>query len=121
MSDVVQIAKDRRASLTAEIGKLDEFINMAEMLLANDPHGSDDVAKVKEEALSEPEKRQAAQPNLADAVLEEMPGDALPAAGTNATDRKSAGQKPDEEVLNLRSKDSSEPSKRQGLFRQAIA
>ena len=121
MSDVVQIAKDRRENLTAEIGKLDDFINMAEALLANDPPDSDDAAKAKDGTQSEPDKKRAAQSNLAEAVLEEMPGDAQPAEGTDATDKKSIRQKPDEEVLNLLSKDSSEPARRQGLFRQTIA
>ncbi len=33
MTDVVEIAKARRATLAAEIGKLDNFIRMAEALL----------------------------------------------------------------------------------------
>ena len=33
MTDVVEIAKERQARLTAEIGRLDSFIRMAEALL----------------------------------------------------------------------------------------
>ncbi len=33
MTDVVEIAKERQARLAAEIGKLDDFIRMAEMLV----------------------------------------------------------------------------------------
>ncbi len=33
MTDVVEIAKERRATLAAEIGKLDNFIRMAEALV----------------------------------------------------------------------------------------
>ena len=33
MTDVVEIAKERQARLAAEIGKLDDFIRMAEALL----------------------------------------------------------------------------------------
>ena len=33
MTDVVEIAKERQAKLAAEIGKLDNFISMAEALL----------------------------------------------------------------------------------------
>ena len=35
MTDVVEIAKKRRAALAAEIGKLDDFIRMAEKLVEN--------------------------------------------------------------------------------------
>ena len=37
MTDVVEIAKERRAGLAAEIAKLDEFIRMAEMLVKYTP------------------------------------------------------------------------------------
>ena len=37
MTDVVEIAKERRARLAAEIAKLDEFIRMAEMLVKYNP------------------------------------------------------------------------------------
>ena len=33
MTDVVEIAQKRKAKLAAEIGKLDNFINMAEALI----------------------------------------------------------------------------------------
>ncbi len=33
MTDVVEIAKERRVRLAAEIGKLDDFIRMAEALM----------------------------------------------------------------------------------------
>ena len=33
MTDVVEIAKERRVRLAAEIGKLDDFVRMAEALL----------------------------------------------------------------------------------------
>ncbi len=35
MTDVVEIAKKRRDALAAEIGKLDDFIRMAEKLVEN--------------------------------------------------------------------------------------
>ncbi len=35
MTDVVEIAKERRDALAAEIGKLDEFVCMAEKLAEN--------------------------------------------------------------------------------------
>jgi hypothetical protein len=36
MTDVVEIAKERRVSLAAEIGALDDFIRTAEKLLSDD-------------------------------------------------------------------------------------
>jgi hypothetical protein len=35
MTDVVEIAKERREALAAEIGKLDDFVCMAENLVEN--------------------------------------------------------------------------------------
>ena len=40
MTDVVEIAKECRATLAAEIGKLDDFIRMAEALLKHSPSKS---------------------------------------------------------------------------------
>jgi hypothetical protein len=37
MTDVVELAKERRARLATEIAKLDEFIHMAEMLVKYSP------------------------------------------------------------------------------------
>jgi len=37
MTDVVELAKERRARLAAEIAKLDEFIHMADMLVKYNP------------------------------------------------------------------------------------
>ena len=42
MSDVLKIANDRRAELKQEIGKLDEFIGMAESLIRGSRSGSGD-------------------------------------------------------------------------------
>ncbi len=35
MTDVIEIAKERRDALSAEIGKLDDFVCMAETLVEN--------------------------------------------------------------------------------------
>ena len=35
MTDIIEIAKMRRNALASEIGKLDEFVSVAEMLLQN--------------------------------------------------------------------------------------
>ncbi len=49
MTDVVEIAKERRARLAAEIGRLDDFIRMAEALvkynLSKSNEASSDVFK----------------------------------------------------------------------------
>lgn len=37
MTDVVELAKERRARLATEIAKLDEFIHMADMLVKYSP------------------------------------------------------------------------------------
>jgi hypothetical protein len=37
MTDVIALAKERRARLAAEIAKLDEFIHMADMLVKYSP------------------------------------------------------------------------------------
>lgn len=105
MSDIIQIAKDRRVRLTAEIGKLEEFIGMAEALLMSHAKESDDAPK-----------SEAADAERADATDEDQP-----AAEPKADDKKAAATKVDDEVLNLLSKDSTQAPKRQGLFRQAMA
>ncbi len=40
MTDVVEIAKERQSRLATEIGKLDDFIRMAEMLVKYNPSES---------------------------------------------------------------------------------
>lgn len=50
MTDVIQIAQERRAQLRAELQKLEEFLRMAEML-TRDTDGRDlspEIAKVPE-------------------------------------------------------------------------
>jgi hypothetical protein len=42
MTDVIEIAKERRAKLVAEIAKLDDFVGMAEKLVQN---GENDAAE----------------------------------------------------------------------------
>ena len=42
MTDIIEIAKKRRDALTSEIGKLDEFVGMAEMLLQNGDNDAED-------------------------------------------------------------------------------
>ena len=49
MTDVIQIAQERRAQLRAELQKLDDFIRMAEML-TRDGAMSGDVASIAERA-----------------------------------------------------------------------
>ncbi len=49
MTDVVEIAKERQARLAAEIGKLDDFIRMAEALLQHSQSTSNKVSDTENE------------------------------------------------------------------------
>ena len=42
MTDIIEIAKKRRDALVSEIGKLDEFVGMAEMLVQNSESYAED-------------------------------------------------------------------------------
>ena len=42
MTGVIEIAKKRRDALTAEIGKLDDFVGMAEKLVQNAENEAED-------------------------------------------------------------------------------
>lgn len=42
MTDVVEIAKERQARLITEIGKLDEFIRMAEKLIEDSRNNAEE-------------------------------------------------------------------------------
>ena len=65
MTDVVEIAKERRATLAAEIGKLDDFIRMAEALLKH--------SLSKSSKASDTEDEKAAGGNGAEAEREDLP------------------------------------------------
>ena len=49
MTDVVEIAKERRARLAAEIAKLDEFVRMAEKLVKYNPPKSNRASSAEDE------------------------------------------------------------------------
>ena len=49
MTDVVEIARERQARLAAEIGKLDDFIRMAEALLKHSQSKSSKVSDTEDE------------------------------------------------------------------------
>ncbi len=49
MTDVVEIARERRVRLAAEIGKLDDFIRMAEALLNHSRLESNKAAATEDE------------------------------------------------------------------------
>ena len=53
MTDVVEIAKERIATLAAEIGKLDGFIRMAEKLVMDNRLESNKVSDTKDEKAAE--------------------------------------------------------------------
>ncbi len=63
MTDVVEIAKERRATLAAEIGKLDDFIRMAKALVKH--------SKSKSSKASDTENEKAADGNGAEAERED--------------------------------------------------
>ncbi|MEE8439722.1 MAG: hypothetical protein V3S07_09040 [Micropepsaceae bacterium] len=65
MTDVVEIAKERQARLAAEIGKLDDFIRMAEALLKQ--------SLSKSSKASDTEDEKAAGGNGAEAEREDLP------------------------------------------------
>jgi hypothetical protein len=50
MTDVVELAKERRARLATEIAKLDEFIHMADMLVKYSPGKGKPGAASEDEA-----------------------------------------------------------------------
>jgi hypothetical protein len=49
MTDVVEIAKERRIRLATEIAKLDDFIRMAEMLVKYTPLKPDKASDAEDE------------------------------------------------------------------------
>ncbi len=49
MTDVVEIAEERRARLAAEIAKLDDFIRMAEALVENSQSKSNKASDTEDE------------------------------------------------------------------------
>ncbi len=65
MTDVVEIAKERQARLAAEIGKLDDFIRMAEALVKQ--------SLSKSNKASDTEDEKAAGGNGAEAEREDLP------------------------------------------------
>ncbi len=64
MTDVVEIAKARRATLAAEIGKLDDFIRIAEALVKD--------SQSKSSKASDTENEKAAGGNGAEAKREDL-------------------------------------------------
>ncbi len=64
MTDVVEMAKERQATLTAEIGKLDNFIRMAEALVKH--------SQSKSSKASDTEDEKAAGGNGAEAEREDL-------------------------------------------------
>jgi hypothetical protein len=64
MTDVVEIAKERQATLAAEFGRLDDFICMAEALVKN--------SQSKSSKVSDTEDEKAAGGNGAEAEREDL-------------------------------------------------
>jgi hypothetical protein len=53
MTDVVEIAKERQARLAAEVGRLDDFICMAEALVENSRSKSNKASDTEDEETAE--------------------------------------------------------------------
>jgi hypothetical protein len=64
MTDVVEIARERQARLTAEIGRLDDFIRMAEALLQH--------SRLESSKALDTEDKKAAGGNGAEAGREDL-------------------------------------------------
>ncbi len=64
MTDVVEIARERQARLTAEIGRLDDFIRMAEALAKNSPAKSSKVSDTEDEKAAGGNGAEAERENL---------------------------------------------------------
>ncbi len=64
MTDVVEIAKERQARLAAEIGKLDDFISMAEALLKHSQSKSSKVSDTEDEKAAGGEDAEAEREDL---------------------------------------------------------
>ena len=54
MTDVIKIAKERRVKLAAELGKLDDFIRMAEALVEWSQSNAGKAGDAEAEITSEP-------------------------------------------------------------------
>ena len=62
MVDVIKIAKERRVVLAAELGKLDDFIRMAEALVEWSQSKADRVADIVSETSDEAEESATLRP-----------------------------------------------------------
>ena len=63
MADVIKIAKERRVVLAAELGKLDDFIRMAEALVDWSQSKADRVADIAAESAAETEESDNVRPH----------------------------------------------------------
>ena len=62
MADVIKIAKERRVVLAAELGKLDDFIRMAEALVEWSQSKADRVTDIVSETAVEAEESATSRP-----------------------------------------------------------
>ncbi len=63
MADVIKIAKERRVVLAAELGKLDDFIRMAEALVEWSQSKADRVADIATESAAELDESDTVRPH----------------------------------------------------------
>jgi len=116
MADVIEIAKERRAKLAAEVDRLDEFIQMAEQLVSSSEPESNEAletenktVRTRDETTAEPVNEAPPWPVLGAADEDDFDDDKTPARELKA----------DEQVLNLIAKEKAAAPERRGIFRRA--
>ena len=116
MPDVIEIAKERRARLANEIGKLDGFIEMAEQLMRSSQPEPDEALETESKTVKARDKEVAEPVN----VEPEWP--ILEPAGWEGDvdeDLPSRELKVEEQALNLIANKKTYAAERKGLFRRA--
>ena len=95
MTDVVEIARERQARLTAEIGKLDDFVCMAEKLVKYAPLKSNKASDAEDEKAAGGNGAEAERENLSARELKagERVGKPRTTHNEPAPDRRGLGLK----------------------------
>ena len=109
MTDVVEIANNRRIRLAAEIGKLDDFLRMAEALMKDVPLETAKAPEVNTEKAAKSNGSVTARTNSA--VAEK--------SGVDVDDYAVRELKVEEKMFGSLTKHTEPGSDRQGLFRRA--
>ena len=112
MSNIIEIAEERRAMLLDEIGQLDCFIEMAAQLMKSSQLEPDEVPETENETVEARDKEVNEEPEWP--VLE--PADVESDFDEDLPTRE---LKVEEQVLNLLAKEKISSVERKGLFRRA--